>query len=72
MITQSEKFIDKGIDAQLNPPLYNTKAMSSTDNTYITKYHTAGLWKLLQCWITSGMNESPKEMSQLYIKIMRI
>lgn len=39
---------------------------------YAVYYHTAGLCKLLEKWVLSGMIESPKQMGALYAKFVNI
>lgn len=72
MIAQFEVFIEGAMISKYTSNIFDTEAMTNMEKEYLTKYHTAGLWKMLQVWLTSGMVESSVEMSKLYNRILRV
>lgn len=45
--------------------------ISKTHQYYTFLFHSAGVLKLFEHWLSSGMNESPQELSDIYTSIVR-
>ncbi|MGH4036712.1 MAG: TetR/AcrR family transcriptional regulator [Sphaerochaeta sp.] len=71
IVDQSAIFIENPIMNKYTSNLYSGEMMSDINKKYLAKYHAAGLWNLLHLWISLGKKETPLEMSQIYVNILR-
>lgn len=67
-----EIFIEEKIVLSESIHLIDNFRLKELPSNYVISYHSAGLCRLLEKWISLGMKESPMEMGKIYIKLVQI
>lgn len=50
--------------------IYNIKPLTQNEMDYFNSFNSAGLWHMLERWVSKGAKESPEEMARIYEKFI--